>query len=370
MEQLIFESVSKKYRQRHEDGADGDLWAVNDVSFSCGEGEVLGLVGRNGCGKSTTLKLAAGVTTPTSGKVMTRKPIAPMLELGAGFHPDLTGRDNIRLNGSLLGMGRKLTKSQFDEIVAFAELEQHIDTPVKHYSSGMSARLGFAIAVHSTARLLLVDEVLSVGDKLFQQKCLARMMQLREEGTTIVLVSHDDAWIRNFCTRALLFDGGCLLADTTPDDALRQYDLRLYRSEGENQNGVIIEKVEVFAPAPDGGMEEVGELNGTSIQVRIQYDARGAKTDWVLVARVRRTDGIYPAMSIAPELPGHGTAVLNIDDLKLVVGRYLMEISMEDAVSHTVLATQISESFFVPGPFDAKRGFHGIVKIETAWQHD
>ncbi len=363
---ICFENVSKKYRQRHEHQADGDLWALRDVSFECHEGEVLGLVGRNGCGKSTTLKLAAGVTSPTTGTVTTLKPIAPMLELGAGFHPDLTGRDNIRLNGSLLGMGRKLTKAQFDEIVAFAELEQHIDTPVKHYSSGMSARLGFAIAVHSTAKLLLVDEVLSVGDKLFQQKCLARMMHLRDEGTTIMLVSHDDSWIRSFCTRALLFDAGCLLADTNPDDALRQYDLRLYKTEGETQNGVSIDTVEVILPQDTPGPPD--ELRGTSLQVRITFDASGATTEWVLVARVRREDGVYPAMTIAPKGGAAGVATLELGDLKLVVGRYLMEVSIEDAMSHAVLATQISKPFAVPGEFDVKRGYDGILKVETRWR--
>jgi ABC-type polysaccharide/polyol phosphate transport system ATPase subunit len=368
MTPIRFDHVSKKYRQRHEHEADDDLWALRDVSFECTEGEVLGLVGRNGCGKSTTLKLAAGVTAPTTGSVTTLKPIAPMLELGAGFHPDLTGRDNIRLNGSLLGMGRKLTTAQFDEIVEFAELASHIDTPVKHYSSGMSARLGFAIAVHSTARLLLVDEVLSVGDKLFQQKCLARMMYLREQGTTIMLVSHDDSWIRNFCTRALLFDAGNLLADSNPDDVLRQYDLRLYKTEGESQHGVSIETVEVFGPT-ENGMEiaEIGQLRGTSLEVRIGFDASGSTVDWVLVARVRREDGVYPAMTIAPQGQAAGVAVLRLDDLKLVVGRYLMEISIEAADSHTVLATQVSQPFFVDGPFDVKRGYDGIIRVIPEW---
>jgi lipopolysaccharide transport system ATP-binding protein len=367
MTTICFEDVSKKYRQRHANEADDDLWALRDVSFECQQGEVLGLVGRNGCGKSTLLKLAAGVTSPSSGNITTSKPIAPMLELGAGFHPDLTGRDNIRLNGSLLGLGRKLSKSQFDEIVAFAELEQHVDTPVKHYSSGMSARLGFAVAVHSPARLLLVDEVLSVGDKLFQQKCLARMNHLRDQGTTIVLVSHDDWWIRNFCTRALLFDTGSMVADTKPDEALRQYDLRLYKSLGESQNGVSIAEVEVFDPSG----KSIGDLLDSSIRVRITYDAGKTASDRFLVARIRREDGVYCAMCIAGDLSRHskGTAIVDIDDLRLVVGRYCVEVSIEDA-SHTALATQVSEHFLVPGLFDEKRGYDGIIRIQHRWTFD
>ena len=365
MTTIRFEHVSKKYRQRHEHEASNDLWVLQDVEFECQEGEVLGLVGRNGCGKSTTLKLAAGVTAPTKGRVTTSKPIAPMLELGAGFHPDLTGRDNIRLNGSLLGLGRRLTKAQFDEIVAFAELEQHVDTPVKHYSSGMSARLGFAVAVHSPAKLLLVDEVLSVGDKLFQQKCLARMKYLRDQGTTIVLVSHDDWWIRNFCTRALLFEAGRLIADTTPDDALRQYDLRLYKAQGESKNGVSIEKIEVSDPND----VPLVNLDKAAIRVRIAFDARGTAPGCILVARVRREDGVYAALCIAKDPVDHraGTAVIDIDDLRLVVGRYCIEVSIEDAVSHASLATQVSEPFFVPGNFDMVRGYDGIIRVKHSW---
>ncbi len=364
MTAIRFENVSKKYRQRHANEADADMWALRDISFECEPGEILGLVGRNGCGKSTLLKLAAGVTTPTTGTVTTSKPIAPMLELGAGFHPDLTGRDNIRLNGSLLGLGRRMTSAQFDEIVAFAELEQHVDTPVKHYSSGMTARLGFAVAVHSPARLLLVDEVLSVGDKLFQQKCLARMNYLREQGTTIVLVSHDDWWIRNFCTRALLFEQGSLVADTTPDMALRQYDLRLYKSFGSSQQGASIGQVEVF----DGSGNPVGELHGTLVRVRIAFDTSGAEHPCLLVVRIRREDGIYSAMCVsAPLKQGTSHATLEIDDLLVVAGRYCVEAALEDAASHAALATQVSEHFFVPGIFDTRRGYIGIVQVKSHW---
>jgi len=362
---IRFEGVSKRYRQRHAHEADSDLWSLRDIDFSCVQGEVLGLVGRNGCGKSTLLKLAAGVTVPTLGRVTTTKPIAPMLELGAGFHPDLTGRENIRLNGSLLGMGRKLTQAQFDEIVSFAELEQHVDTPVKHYSSGMSARLGFAVAVHSPARLLLVDEVLSVGDKLFQQKCLARMHQLRDQGTTIVLVSHDDAWIRNFCTRALLFDAGRMVADTTPVEALREYDLRLYKDQGQTAQGVSLGSVKVFDPAGAA----IGSVPDAAIKIRIEYDAREARRDWVLVAHIRREDGIYTVLCIAEgaTMPVMGTAVLDVEQLRLVVGRYCVEASIEDAATHEALVTRVSDPFYVDGPFDARRGYPGIVRVDQRW---
>jgi ABC-type polysaccharide/polyol phosphate transport system ATPase subunit len=362
---LRFDHVSKLFRQRHEHARDSDLWAVSDVSFECNEGEVIGLVGRNGCGKSTILKLAAKVTSPTKGTVFCVPEIAPMLELGAGFHPDLSGRDNIKLNGSLLGMGRHLSKSLIDEIVAFAEVEQHVDTPVKHYSSGMSARLGFAVAVHSPAKLLLVDEVLSVGDKLFQQKCLGRMKFLRERGTTIVLVSHDDWWIRNFCTRALVVNAGQVIADTNPEDALRAYDLQLYKGLEERKDGLSVARVEVL----DENDQPKSWMNGSTMRVRITYDAPIPERH-NLIAHVRREDGVYAATVIAPvphDLPS-GVAEVDLADLYLVGGRYLIEASIEDTRSLQPLVSQVSEPFFVEGPFDERRGYEGIARPRREWR--
>lgn len=360
---LRFSNVSKKYLRHHLGARDDDFWAVRDVSFECHEGDVLGLVGRNGCGKSTILKLAANVTAPTTGRVEAIHPIAPMLELGAGFHPDLTGRDNIRLNGSLLGS--KFTPNEFDQIVEFAELAAHIDTPVKHYSSGMSARLGFAIAVHSTARLLLIDEVLSVGDKLFQQKCLARMKELRDEGKTIVLVSHDDEWVRSFCTRALLIDKGALIADTTPDLAVQEYDLRLYNTNSPAHQGISISTVEVFTPSGDPVIQE--RLYGGALQVRIRYDVSAIKAPWEMILRMRREDGVYPVMLFHAPSEASGVVTVDISGLNLVVGRYIFEASVQDAETHTAFATQVSDYFYMPGDWDPKRGFPGMIYIQNDW---
>jgi lipopolysaccharide transport system ATP-binding protein len=365
---LRFERVSKLYRQRHSNAPDADLWALRDVDFSCAEGEVIGLVGRNGCGKSTILKLAANVTSPTHGNVTSIKPIAPMLELGAGFHPDLSGRDNIKLNGSLLGIGRHMTSAQIDQIVAFAGVEEHIDTPVKHYSSGMVARLGFAVAVYSPARLLLVDEVLSVGDKLFQQKCLERMRELRNQGTTILLVSHDDWWIRNFCDRALLVDAGRIVADTTPDAALQAYDLRLFKVEDSHHEGIAVTSVTL----EDLDGTPLVALHGTSMRVRIAYEAGDQAAERTLVAHVRREDGIRSATCISAPLTENraGTAMLELGDLHLVVGRYVLEVSIEDSFSMSPLVTHVSEPFFVEGPFDTRRGYEGILRVQRQWSFE
>ena len=197
--------------------------ALRDVSFRVARGETMGIIGRNGSGKSTVLKLIAGVTAPSEGEIFVYGRVSPLIELGAGFHPDLTGRENVFLNASILGMSRKEVLARFDEIISFAELWEFVDTPVKRYSSGMYIRLGFSVAVHSHPEILLVDEVLAVGDAAFQEKCLAKMQEFRSQGVTIVLVSHSMELVEEFCERALLLNGGGVLADGAPTEVVKRY---------------------------------------------------------------------------------------------------------------------------------------------------
>lgn len=199
------------------------FYALQDVSFRVDRGETLGIIGRNGSGKSTILKLIAGVSAPSQGEITVCGRISPLIELGAGFHPDLTGRENVFLNASILGMSRKEALARFDEIISFAELWDFVDTPVKRYSSGMYIRLGFSVAVHSDPEILLVDEVLAVGDAAFQEKCLSKMQEFRSRGVTIVLVSHSMDLVQEFCERALLLNGGYLLADGAPTEVVQHY---------------------------------------------------------------------------------------------------------------------------------------------------
>lgn len=199
------------------------FYALRDVTFSIGRGETLGIIGRNGSGKSTILKLIAGVTAPSEGEVRVAGRVSPLIELGAGFHPDLTGRENVDMNASILGMSGKEIRERFDDIVRFAELWDFIDTPVKRYSSGMYMRLGFSVAVHSNPDILLVDEVLSVGDAAFQEKCLDKMNEFQERGTTIVLVSHGMDLMRRFCQRVLLLEGGRLVGEGGPEEMIERY---------------------------------------------------------------------------------------------------------------------------------------------------
>ena len=194
-------------------GNDDLFWALKDVSFEVQPGEIVGIVGRNGAGKSTLLKIISRIIKPTAGEVNIFGRVGSLLEIGTGFHPDLSGRENIFLNGAIIGMSHREMRRKFDDIVAFAEVERFLDTPVKYYSTGMYVRLAFAVAAHFEPEVLILDEVLAVGDAAFQQKCMARMKQVSEQGRTIFFVSHDLMSVRQFCSRALLVDKGELVAD-------------------------------------------------------------------------------------------------------------------------------------------------------------
>jgi lipopolysaccharide transport system ATP-binding protein len=206
------------HRHRHE-----EIWALRDVSFEVPEGQVLGVIGHNGAGKSTLLKLLTRITTPTKGRAEIRGRVGSLLEVGTGFHPELTGRENVFLNGSVLGMKRREIAQKFPEIVEFAGVERFIDTPVKRYSSGMSVRLAFAVAAHLEPEILLVDEVLAVGDAEFQQRCLGRMQDFGASGRTIVFVSHNMQAVARLCERALLLEGGEITRDGASADVVARY---------------------------------------------------------------------------------------------------------------------------------------------------
>jgi ABC-2 type transport system ATP-binding protein len=194
--------------------------ALHDVDFTISEGESVALLGFNGSGKSTLLKLISGVLRPDSGQVLARGRIAGLIEVGAGFHPDLSGRENVYLNAAILGMSRKEVDAQFDAIVAFSEIEQFIDTEVKHYSSGMFVRLAFAVAIHTAADILLVDEILSVGDEPFQKKCLDKIRELQARGTTLVVVSHDLDTVSDLCSRGVVIQKGKMVFDGDSHEAV------------------------------------------------------------------------------------------------------------------------------------------------------
>jgi lipopolysaccharide transport system ATP-binding protein len=200
-----------------------EFWALKNVSFEINKGERVGIIGRNGAGKSTLLKILSQITDPTTGKITIDGKVSSLLEVGTGFHPELTGRENIFLNGAIIGMTRKEIESKFDEIVAFAEIEKFLDTPVKHYSSGMYVRLAFSVSAHINPDILIVDEVLSVGDASFQKKCIGKIEEVSEHGRTIIFVSHNMGQVNNLCTRAILLDRGGVVMQGSTVDVTRMY---------------------------------------------------------------------------------------------------------------------------------------------------
>jgi lipopolysaccharide transport system ATP-binding protein len=204
-------------------GGDNLFWALKNVSFEVKQGEVVGIIGRNGAGKSTLLKILSRITKPTSGKALINGRVGSLLEVGTGFHPELTGRENIYLNGAILGMRKKEIERKFDEIVTFAETEKFLDTPVKRYSSGMYVRLGFSVAAHLELEILIVDEVLAVGDDAFQKKCLEKINKMVEEGRTVLFVSHNLAAVHSLCARAVVLEDGKIKFEGNAAEAICRY---------------------------------------------------------------------------------------------------------------------------------------------------
>ena len=236
------------------------VWALRDINFEVNRGEVLGIIGKNGAGKSTLLKILSRVTTPTTGSIKTRGRIASLLEVGTGFHPELTGRENIYLNGAILGMSRAEINSKFDEIVDFSGCEMYIDTPTKRYSSGMTVRLAFAVAAHLEPEILVVDEVLAVGDAEFQKKAIGKMQDISSgEGRTVLFVSHNMASVKKLCSRALLIENGRVISDGKVNDVIQKYLNRENSSIGSqiyssntNSNVNHISKVEILTSEGNG----------------------------------------------------------------------------------------------------------------------
>ncbi len=233
------EGLAKRYkignrrsRRAATDTSQHEFWALQDLSFEVRDGEVLGIVGRNGAGKTTLLKILARITEPTKGSVRLTGRVGALLEVGTGFHPELTGRENVFLNGGILGMSRSEIRGKFDEIVAFSEIERFIDTPVKRYSSGMYVRLAFAVAAHFEPEILVIDEVLAVGDIAFQKKCLGKMHEVATQGRTVLFVSHNTGAVVELCTRAILLEGGRKVAEGPVDQVIDTYSQLLGSNAG------------------------------------------------------------------------------------------------------------------------------------------
>lgn len=266
--QLLSEQMANWLRGRWNKSTIEEFWALRGISFELQRGEVLGVIGRNGAGKSTLLKVLSRITDPTEGRASLRGRVASLLEVGTGFHPELTGRENIFLNGAILGMSRQEIRAKFDEIVAFSEVEQFLDTPVKRYSSGMYVRLAFAVAAHLEPEILIVDEVLAVGDIAFQKKCLGKMQDVaRGDQRTVLFVSHDMNRIQSLCDRALYLRQGRVVVDGATPDVVREY-LADMRQSGDARSSLELSKMK---PAKSKGQQRVFQ------SLRLEGEALGAQ---------------------------------------------------------------------------------------------
>ena len=264
-------------------GSNGNktFWALKDVSFEVNAGEVVAIIGRNGAGKSTLLKVLSRITEPTSGHADIRGRVGSLLEVGTGFHPELTGKENIFLNGAILGMKRKELLQKIDEIVAFAEVEQFIDTPVKHYSSGMYLRLAFAVAAHLEPEILLVDEVLAVGDATFQKKCLGKMGEVAEQGRTVLFVSHNMSAVKELCSRGILLDHGQVQYDGRANDCISEYYKRLDSESLKNKPDNLAASEIRTGPVQVQGNYGAKVFAGNPFTVKLPIVGEGLRNPWI-----------------------------------------------------------------------------------------
>jgi ABC-2 type transport system ATP-binding protein len=326
-----------------------ELWALNEVSLEVEEGETLGLLGPNGSGKTTLLKVIAGILRPTSGRVTTRGRIAALLALGAGFHLELTGRENVYLNASLLGLSRQDTDRRFDDIVAFAELEDFVDNQVKFYSSGMYVRLGFAVAVHVDPAILLVDEVLAVGDIAFQRKCLDKVEQFQEEGRTIVLVTHAPDQVVRICDRAVVLNKGRIMNEGNPHDVVRDFRMLMSRQDlayGWDRGTKEIEIVSAEIFGSDGSTREVF-FPGEELIVQIDLKANTPVENPVVSFAIHDDQNRFVFGTNSdwrqvrwPVFEGKHRVFFHLKSLPFVDGRYYLTLGVHSRDSKRVYHLQ------------------------------
>jgi ABC-type polysaccharide/polyol phosphate transport system ATPase subunit len=342
-----------------------EFWALKDVSFRVGQGETLGIIGANGAGKSTLLSLLAGTLTPTGGSIRVQGRVSSLLELGAGFHPELTGRENVFLWGSIMGLSKARMNERFNRIVDFAELSEYIDQPVKHYSSGMYVRLGFAVAVEVDPDILLVDEVLAVGDVAFQQKCLERMDDFRKRGKTMLIVSHDMRTIQTISNQILFLSAGRVLGHGTPDTMVTQYESNLRTQHAEalsrewGTREVVISKVTISGadgkPRHDFRWDEPVTITlGYSASVRIEQPVFGFALTGPGGQRLYGNNTQIEGLSI-PSIEGEGQIRLVLPRLPIATGACLFSFAVHSA-DHKTNFHRLDNAFEIhiesPLPFE------------------
>src|SRR5580692_4598777 len=347
---IKLDRVSKQYRLRTSGNSakpwysapfrrrSAPMWALSDVSFQVEQGEALGIVGHNGAGKTTILRILSSITSPTSGEITVRGRLAALVEVGSGFHPELTGRENIDLHGAILGMRSSEIRRKLDSIIEFSGVGRYIDVPVKRYSSGMYVRLGFSIAAHLDPDILLLDEVLAVGDAAFQAKCLDRIAELRKSGRTIVFISHDLAAVYRLCDRALLLSRGCILADGPAREVIDQYQQITFAGQGTAVAGERDEvkpaectSVSFFSPESSDTIR-----TGYPMVARLGYRASKLALDVVFRILIYWPSGYLCAQLTTESLSGGlpieaGTGVIEFQCpvLPIVPGLYRIDLAIE-----------------------------------------
>jgi lipopolysaccharide transport system ATP-binding protein len=376
-------SLRRRRARAHDDAT---LWALRDVSFEVQPGEVVGVIGRNGAGKSTLLKILSRITEPTDGRAELYGRVSSLLEVGTGFHPELSGRENIFLNGSILGMRRREIERRFDEIVAFSEVERFIDTPVKHYSSGMHMRLAFAVAAHLEPEILIVDEVLAVGDAQFQKKCLGKMGSAAREGRTVLFVSHNMAAVSNLCRRGIVLEQGCVVYAGTQTEAVARYltncgaqgrSLR-DRVDRAGSGEVRVVAVEV---RDDAGRTLDVAASGQDVEICLRYEAApGFQSPKVVVGLCVKTQFDVPVFlqhnrltrDEWASLPARGAFVCRIPRLPLPPSAYRITYSLMlngeylDAMEDAYELTVTDGDFFGSG--EVPPATHGCCLVDASWR--
>lgn len=364
------------------------LWALKDVSFNIQQGEIVGIIGRNGSGKSTLLKVLSRITDPTSGKAVLRGRVASLLEVGTGFHPELTGRENIFLNGAILGMTRKEISRKFNEIVDFSGVEKFLDTPVKFYSSGMYVRLAFSVAAHLEPDILIVDEVLAVGDADFQEKSLGKMKEVtRDHQRTVLFVSHNLTAIQSICNRAMVMRQGKLVFDGETKKAVASYlgdsaittGYAQFAGRGQPRNKFSFEAAELLGP---GGSRRGEFASGESVLINMDYKVKQEGRDYQLAVEVWNEEGICiltttnfdtdPGLKQQKVVPGLYKASVALPTGNLREGQYYLSISasvpgteMLDEINHAI-------SFRIDGDEDMKKlgqNRNGVIYQRLEWSN-
>jgi lipopolysaccharide transport system ATP-binding protein len=344
-------------RARSDALTEREFWALQDVSFDVKRGEAFGIIGSNGAGKSTMLKLLSQIMRPTRGTLEVEGRLSALIEVSAGFHPDLTGRENIFLNGTILGMTRAEIKQRFDAIVAFSGLEEFLDTPVKRYSSGMFARLGFSVAAHVEPDVLIVDEVLSVGDYLFQQKCFERMNEVMSSGATVVFVSHNLRAVSTLCARGLLLERGRVVEIGPSNEVIRAYLSRGHETR-TLEDGRDIRITEVALGAPEGGATRVQFQTDEFLDITIEAAARTPHEDMSVVLQIV-DDNQYPVFDTCTQRLGAGPLSLDAGETLRCTFRVQLHLTQGtyhvNAYLHRYVTDQpyerwmLAATFFVTG---------------------